>query len=177
MSNIEQKAEAITKKLVYGFSGVERDRDRWISYGVRRYSWAREEVEQIFQDCMLHCWLMYDNLSYSEWKWEFRQHLYQVWQSFMVRIPKHRYMVELDSPISNDGEDERVLLDTLSDKVLSVELQVICREEAPKFGNCFWDEFEKLNKYDGKSHHKKLSSEEGRRPRQWGKTFQVSFKD
>jgi len=168
-------------KLVYGLLGVERDRGRWISYGMRRYSsFAREEVEQIFQDCMLHCWLMYDELSYSEWKSEFRQHLYQEWSKLLGRILKHRLMVELDASVSDDGEDERILGDILPDKVLSVELQVICREEAPRFGNRFWDEYEKLSKNKYHEEHyisRDKQNGEKKRPRQWGKVFQVSFKD
>jgi len=130
---------------VYGLSSCDRDREIWLRYAMARYGFVREECEEIFQDCLLHCWLMCDLLLFGVWKWEFRKHLYNAWK--VKRGWRDRYHLEMDAPLSHSDEgDSRVLADVMSDNGLSVELQVVCRQEGAVWGNRFWDEYEKLNR-------------------------------
>lgn len=127
----------------YSILKVDRYREKWLWFAKRRYCFlTMEEIEEVFQDCLLHCWIMEIN-SFSEWRSEYKKLLYQC--ANVKRGFRDRLFIELDAPIKDD-EEGCALVDILPDKSLPVELQVICRQEALQYGNRFWDEYEQLNK-------------------------------
>lgn len=130
----------------YGLSGVQYDREFWLFYAKRRYGFTWEECEEIFQDCMLHCWLVYDLLTYQEWRQEYRKMLGKNWYA-KKQVWAERNAVSLNAPLaSKDGSGDDEFLDTIEARILSVEMQVIVREAGDVALQDEWDVYERLNK-------------------------------
>lgn len=130
----------------YGLLGVQRDREMWLFYAKKRYGFVLQECEEIFQDCMLHCWLVYDLLTYQEWRQEYRRMLGKSWYA-KKQVWAERNAISLDAPlVGKDGSGDDEFLDIVEARVLSVELQVIVRQAGDVELQDEWDTYERLNK-------------------------------
>lgn len=129
----------------YGLAGVERDREIWLRYAVKYFGHDRRESEDIFQDCMLHCWLMYDFLTYQEWRFEFRKRLAQRWEDKRWKVDREALRLD-DFLRDDDKEAGKELYEIVRDSCMGVELQVIVRQAGGEALQVEWDRYEELNK-------------------------------
>ena len=134
------------KRKNYDLSDVERNRRMWLFYAKKRYGFTWEECEEVLQDCMLHCWLIYDVLTYQEWRQEYRRMLGKSWHA-KKQVWAERNAISLDAPlVGKEGSGDDEFLDTVEARTLGVELQVIVRQAGNGALQDEWDTYERLNK-------------------------------